>query len=100
MPAAAIYMEMGEPRPPAPMHSTLVPLIFFWPAKPTSGRIRCREYRRISSLFNSIIKLHKVWQKRNKSSHATRIAHFGAVGALVCDAWPGPAVAGRLFRPD
>jgi hypothetical protein len=43
MPAAARYMAMGEPRPPAPMHRTLVALIFFWPARPTSGRIRCRE---------------------------------------------------------
>ena len=42
------------PEPPPPMHRTLVALIFFWPARPTSGRIRCREYRRISSLFNSI----------------------------------------------
>jgi hypothetical protein len=43
MPAAARYIAIGEPRPPAPMHSTLVPLIFFCPAKPTSGKIKCRE---------------------------------------------------------
>jgi hypothetical protein len=29
MPAAARYMAMGEPRPPAPMQTTLVEQIFF-----------------------------------------------------------------------
>ena len=42
-PAAARYMAMGDPSPPAPMHRTLVERIFFWPARPTSGRIRWRE---------------------------------------------------------
>ena len=43
MPAAARYMAMGEPRPPAPMQTTLVEQIFFCPASPTSGKIKCRE---------------------------------------------------------
>ena len=37
------YMVMGDPRPPAPMHKTLVEQIFFCPAMPTSGRMRWRE---------------------------------------------------------
>ena len=40
MPAAARYIAIGEPKPPAPMHRTLVALIFFWPARPTSGKIK------------------------------------------------------------
>ncbi len=43
MPAAARYIEMGDPNPPVPMHSTLVAFSFFCPAMPTSGKIRCRE---------------------------------------------------------
>ena len=43
MPAAARYMLIGEPSPPVPMHSTLALLSFFWPAMPTSGRMRWRE---------------------------------------------------------
>ncbi len=51
-------MAMGEPSPPAPMQTTLVEQIFFCPANPTSGKIKCREYRRISSLFNCIADCH------------------------------------------
>ena len=43
MPAAARYIAMGEPKPPAPMQRTEVEQIFFWPASPTSGRIKWRE---------------------------------------------------------
>jgi purine-nucleoside phosphorylase len=55
MPAAARYIAMGDPKPPAPMHSTLVEQIFFCPAMPTSGRMRWREYRRISSFDSCIV---------------------------------------------
>src|SRR5579859_3076740 len=54
MPAAARYIAIGDPSPPAPMQRTLVEQIFFWPARPTSGRIKWREYRRIWSLSSSI----------------------------------------------
>ncbi len=39
-PAAARYIATGEPRPPAPMHSTLAALSLRCPSIPTSGRIR------------------------------------------------------------
>jgi hypothetical protein len=42
-PAAARYISAGEPRPPAPTHSTLAFFSRFCPAIPTSGMIRWRE---------------------------------------------------------
>lgn len=42
-PAEARYMLDGEPRPPAPMQSTLLFSSFTWPATPTSGSIVWRE---------------------------------------------------------
>jgi hypothetical protein len=42
-PAAARYSAIGEPSPPAPMHSTLAALSFFCPSIPTFGRMRWRE---------------------------------------------------------
>jgi hypothetical protein len=53
-PAAARYIAAGEPRPPAPMHRTLPAFSFFCPSTPTSGMIRCREYRLISSAVRSL----------------------------------------------
>ena len=52
-PAAARYMATGEPRPPAPMHSTLEALRRLWPSMATSGMIRCLEYLRTSSRSRS-----------------------------------------------
>jgi hypothetical protein len=40
--AAARYMAAGEPSPPAPRSTTLEFRSFFWPALPTSGRMRWR----------------------------------------------------------
>src|SRR5215218_2118513 len=48
-PAAARYISVGEPSPPAPTASTLAFLSRFCPSIATSGMIRCREYRRTSS---------------------------------------------------
>ncbi len=39
-PAAARYSSAGEPRPPAPTHSTLAFFSRFCPVMPTSGMIR------------------------------------------------------------
>ena len=39
-PAAARYSRAGEPRPPAPTHSTLAFFSRFCPVIPTSGMIR------------------------------------------------------------
>src|SRR5712692_9355536 len=44
-PAAARYIEAGEPSPPAPSRSTLEASSLRCPAPPTSGRMRCRAYR-------------------------------------------------------
>src|SRR5919106_1230365 len=44
-PAAARYRSAGEPRPPAPIVRIFASRILVCPASPTSGRIRCREYR-------------------------------------------------------
>jgi hypothetical protein len=41
-PAAAKYNPAGEPRPPAPMISTLAWDNFFCPLPPTSDKIMCR----------------------------------------------------------
>src|SRR5437867_621916 len=49
-PAAARYNASGEPRPPAPMRRMRAALSRRCPSTPTSGRIRCLLYRRISSL--------------------------------------------------
>ena len=48
-PAAARYISAGEPRPPAPTHSTRAFFSRFCPVIATSGMIRCRLYRRTSS---------------------------------------------------
>src|SRR6266498_2006161 len=42
-PAAARYMALGEPRPPAPISSTLAFFSRFCPSIATSGMIRCRD---------------------------------------------------------
>src|SRR6201996_9838877 len=52
-PAAARYSSAGEPRPPAPTTSTLAFLSRFCPVMPTSGMMRCREYRFTSSTLSS-----------------------------------------------
>ena len=52
-PAAARYIATGEPSPPAPMQSTLAAFSFFCPSMPTSGRIRWRLYRLISSALSA-----------------------------------------------
>ena len=41
-PAAARYRAAGEPRPPAPSISTLLPSSLAWPSTPTSGSSRWR----------------------------------------------------------
>src|SRR5215217_5934568 len=48
-PAAARYSASGEPSPPAPMSSTRLAFSRCCPSSATSGRMRCRLYRRISS---------------------------------------------------
>src|SRR6186997_3739 len=48
-PAAVRYSASGEPSPPAPMSSTRDALSRCCPSSATSGRMRCRLYRRISS---------------------------------------------------
>src|SRR3954447_1892258 len=52
-PAAARYISTGEPSPPAPTASTLAFFSRFCPSIPTSGMIRCRLYRRTSSIERS-----------------------------------------------
>src|ERR1700710_1708810 len=52
-PAAARYISAGDPRPPAPMTRTLAFFRRFCPSIATSGMIRWREYRRISSTDRS-----------------------------------------------
>jgi len=42
MPAAARYIAAGDPRPPAPMQSTLDCFSLRCPSMPTSGRIKWR----------------------------------------------------------
>jgi hypothetical protein len=39
-PLAAKYSAEGDPKPPAPMSSTLAALIFSCPSTPTSGMMR------------------------------------------------------------
>src|ERR1017187_9649075 len=51
-PAAVRYNAIGEPSPPEPISNTFAALSRSWPSTPTSGRIRWREYRLISSLVN------------------------------------------------
>src|SRR5215469_14789678 len=48
-PAAAKYKPSGAPSPPVPISSTFAFFSFNCPSMPTSGMIRCRLYRRISS---------------------------------------------------
>src|SRR5438445_6022983 len=45
-PAAARYSAAGEPRPPAPISSTLAANSLRWPIGPTSGRMMWRAYLR------------------------------------------------------
>ena len=49
IPAAARYSPKGDPSPPAPIMRTLAFFNRRCPAIPTSGMMRCREYRSISS---------------------------------------------------
>src|SRR5262245_61938441 len=51
-PAAARYIAAGEPSPPAPIHKTLPAFSLRCPSTPTSGMIRWRLYRLISSLVS------------------------------------------------
>ena len=55
MPAAARYIVTGDPRPPAPMHSTRAAFSRRWPSIPNSGIARCRAYRRSSSAERSVM---------------------------------------------
>ena len=64
MPAAARYMAMGEPRPPAPMHSTLVEQIFFWPGQPDFGQ---DQVPRIAANF-VIVQFHTNFESHESSS--------------------------------
>ena len=41
--AAARYIDAGDPRPPAPMHSTFAAFSLRCPSTPTSGMIKWRE---------------------------------------------------------
>ena len=54
MPAAARYMAMGDPSPPAPMQSTLVEQIFFWPGQP---HLRQDQVARVAPDF-VVVQLH------------------------------------------
>src|ERR1700742_1555385 len=52
-PAAARYSSAGEPSPPAPTTRTFAFFSRFCPVMPTSGMMRCREYRFTSSTLSS-----------------------------------------------
>ncbi len=52
MPAAARYIAIGEPRPPAPITSTLASSSLRWPAPPMLGRMMWRAYRWTCSSVN------------------------------------------------
>src|SRR3989338_8930977 len=111
-PAAARYRPSGEPKPPAPMSRMPASLSFCWPSMPTSGMIRCRLYRKISSFVRSAISecQHLIGscnifqQERGQSANLVDLfdevlllqpahRHRGAAGVIL-------HVAGRLDVPQ
>ena len=54
-PAAVKYKPRGAPSPPVPIRSTRAVFSFSRPSIPTSGMIKCRLYRKISSLVSPAV---------------------------------------------
>src|SRR5665213_2931118 len=76
MPAAARYIPRGASRPPAPTSRTLAVFSFNCPSMPTSGMIRCRLYRRISSFDKETGEMSDTRAARDTRNNRQRVPVF------------------------